>query len=330
MEMKMDQLVADFTQHLRTALDIAAEFNLRQELSCKNVLVCGLGGSGIGGTIMGQMLQDHCSVPIQSAKDYTIPAYVNEDTLVIASSYSGNTEETLEALATAVEKNAQIAVISSGGKISDMAIANGWPLITVPGGLPPRAAFGLTFLQLFRIAEAYDLTNGAWFDQVKSAIDFLDAKEEKIKNAARTLAESIQHKLPIIYTSSWLEGVATRWKQQIAENSKGLSWYNTYPEMNHNELVGWASGSKDLAVIFLTSDMDHPRVAKRMELTERVMAKKTPHIHHFKAEGDSRIEQALHLIHLGDWMTVYLAEFRGADSIEIEVIDWLKGELAKF
>lgn len=326
----MDLLVADFTQHLRQALQIAAEFNVRKGKPCKNVLICGMGGSGIGGTILAQMLADHCAVPIQSSKDYSIPAFVDEDTLVIACSYSGNTEETLEAVEQAVRQGVQFACISSGGKLSDMALENEWPLITVPGGLPPRAAFGLTIVQLFRLAEAFQLTNGAWAQQFNAAITYLDAHEEQIKNAAHTLAESIQHKMPVIYTASWLEGVATRWKQQIAENSKGLSWFNTYPEMNHNELVGWPSGSNQLAVIFLTSDFDHERVAKRMELTETVYRKKTPHIHQFNAVGASRIEQALHLIHLGDWMTVYLAEFKGADSIEIEVIDWLKDELSKF
>jgi len=167
-------------------------------------------------------------------------------------------------------------------------------------------------------------------DQLDQAIRLLDETEDDTRSAARQLAESIQHKLPVIYSSSWLEGVATRWTQQIGENSKGLSWKNTYPEMNHNELVGWASGDRNLAVIFLLSDMDHPRVLKRMELSEQIMQKKTPHIHHYHAQGNSRIEQALYLIHLGDWMTVYLAEYKGVDDIEIEVIDWLKSELAKF
>jgi glucose/mannose-6-phosphate isomerase len=330
MEMKMENLVADFTQHLRQALKLEMERKPSGEELCSNVLICGMGGSGIGGSILAQMLADHCQVPIQSSKDYTIPAFVGEETLVIASSYSGNTEETLEALDQAIAQGAQIACISSGGRLSELAIEHGWPLITVPGGLPPRAAFGLTFIQLFRVAEAYGLTNNAWVAQCEAAIQHLDAEESKIRNAGRSLAESIQNKLPVVYTSSWLEGVATRWKQQIAENSKGLSWFNTYPEMNHNELVGWPSGNHSLAVIFLSSDLDHPRVSRRMELTESVYRKKTPHIHHCKAHGASRLEQALYLIHLGDWMTVYLADFRGADSMEIEVIDWLKDQLSKF
>jgi glucose/mannose-6-phosphate isomerase len=330
MEKTMDLLVADFTAHLSEAIAIADRFKLDSVPDFNNVLVCGLGGSGIGGTILSQLLADHCAVPVQSSKDYTIPAFVDDKTLVIACSYSGNTEETLEAIDQAIDQGANIACISSGGKLSDMAVENDWPLITVPGGLPPRAAFGLTIVQLFRMAEAFGMTSPDWKAQVQKAIAHLDANEETIRKAALQLAESIQSKLPIVYTSSWLEGVATRWNQQISENSKGLSWHNVYPEMNHNELVGWASGTHDLSVIYLTSSFDHPRVAKRMELTETVIRKKTPHIHHYRAQGDSKIEQALYLIHLGDWMTVYLAEYKGADSIEIEVIDWLKDSLAKF
>ncbi|MDA7837086.1 bifunctional phosphoglucose/phosphomannose isomerase, partial [Salibacteraceae bacterium] len=307
MEKTMDLLVADFTEHLSVAIEIADKFKLDAVPEFNNVLICGLGGSGIGGTILSQLLADHCSVPVQSSKDYTIPAFVDGKTLVIACSYSGNTEETLEAIDHAIEQGANIACISSGGKLSDMAVQNNWLLITVPGGLPPRAAFGLTIVQLLKLAEAYGMTSPKWKSQVEKAIAYLNSNEQSIRATARQLAESIQSKLPIVYTSNWLEGVATRWNQQISENSKGLSWHNVYPEMNHNELVGWASGTHDLSVIYLTSSFDHPRVSKRMELTETVIRKKTPHIHHYSAKGDSKIEQALYLIHLGDWMTVYLA-----------------------
>jgi glucose/mannose-6-phosphate isomerase len=330
MQKTMSQYVAEFTDHLRQAKRIADDFQWEADVEIANVVICGLGGSGIGGSILGQLISEQCPVPIQSVKGYTIPGYVGDRTLVIACSYSGNTEETLEAVGQAIEKDAQIACISSGGKLSDMAVKHNWPLITVPGGDPPRAAFGFAMVELLRMAEVFGLTSSAWNDELEKAIELLDQEEEKIQSTARQLAESIQHKLPVIYSSPWLEGVATRWTQQVGENSKGLSWKNVYPEMNHNELVGWASGTKDLAVIFLLSDHDHPRVARRMELSETIIRKHTPHIHHYKAKGSSRLEQALYLIHLGDWMTVYLAAFKGVDDIEIEVIDWLKGELAKF
>ena len=162
MEKTMDLLVADFTEHLSVAIEIADKFKLDAVPEFNNVLICGLGGSGIGGTILSQLLADHCSVPVQSSKDYTIPAFVDGKTLVIACSYSGNTEETLEAIDHAIEQGANIACISSGGKLSDMAVQNNWPLITVPGGLPPRAAFGLTIVQLLKLAEAYGMTSPKW------------------------------------------------------------------------------------------------------------------------------------------------------------------------
>lgn len=326
----MSQYVAEFTDHLRQAKGIADAFSWESDMEIANVIICGLGGSGIGGTILGQLLNEHCPVPIQSVKGYSIPGYVGDRTLVIACSYSGNTEETLAALDQAIERGAQIACISSGGKLSDLAVQFKWPLITVPGGDPPRAAFGFAMVELLRMAEVFGLISNDWHSELDKAIELLDAEEEQIKSTARQLAESIQHKLPVIYSSPWLEGVATRWTQQVGENSKGLSWHNVYPEMNHNELVGWASGTHDLAVIFLHSDKDHPRVTRRMELSESIIQKHTPHIHHYNAKGVSRLEQALYLIHLGDWMTVYLADFKGVDDIEIEVIDWLKTELAKF
>lgn len=330
MEITMDQLVADFPAHLRKAVEIADKFKLDYEPHLENVLICGLGGSGIGGTILSQLLADHCSLPIVVSKDYEIPAFVNEKTVVIACSYSGNTEETIESLQMAMQQGAQIACISSGGTLSDLAVTNGWPLINVPGGFPPRAAFGFSIVQLFKMAEEMGLTINDWRNDVFSAIELLEQNQETIKQSARQLAESIQHKTPVIYSAPWLEGVSTRWRQQVNENAKMLCWHHNYPEQNHNELVAWAGGNNQFAVIFLTSDFDHPRVRRRMELTAEVYTKKTPHIHHCTAIGDTRIEQAFYLIHLGDWMSVHLANLRGVDSIEVDVISWLKSELAKF
>lgn len=326
---KMNEYVAEFTQQLSESLEIAENFNLESVPSFENVVICGMGGSGIGGTILSQLIADHCNVPIIASKDYSIPAFVSEKTLVIACSYSGNTEETLEALAYAQDSNANIVCISSGGKLSELAKENGWPLVVIPGGVPPRAAFAYPVMQLFRLAELHGMTNGDWKDQVKKAITYLDANEEAIRAEARKLAEVAQSKIPVIYATTWAEGIAARWKQQLAENSKMLAWHNTYPEMNHNEIVGWRQDYSNLCVVFLHSSFDHVGSTKRMNLTKEVYKKYTSSIFEYHAEGDSRIEHALHLIHLGDWMTEYAAELRGADSVEVDVIDWLKGELAK-
>ncbi|MEX2595492.1 MAG: bifunctional phosphoglucose/phosphomannose isomerase [Salibacteraceae bacterium] len=330
MQKTMNEYVLGFADQVKEAIDIADAFHWNNEWGFQNVLIAGLGGSGIGGTILAQLIADHCNVPVQSIKGYTLPAYVNENTLVIACSYSGNTEETLEVISQSVDQGAHIACISSGGKLCDMALQHHWPLLKVPGGSPPRAAFGYAIVQLFRFAEIFGLTSAQWRADMIKAVELIEDEEKSITAAARQLAESLQHKLPVIYSSGWLEGIAIRWRQQINENSKTLSWHNVYPEMNHNELVGWAGGSNNLGVIFLLSDYDHPRVARRMELSEQVYTKKTRHIHHYRAKGKSRIEQAIYLIHLGDWFSVYLADFKQVNSTEIEVIDWLKAELAEF
>lgn len=327
---KMNEYVSEFTTQLEEALSIALKFKPTENEEITNIVICGLGGSGIGATILSQLIIDECTVPITMSKEYDVPASVGENTLVIACSYSGNTEETLEAVHGAMIHGAFIVCVSSGGTLSEMAIEKGWPLITIPGGIPPRAAFAYSLVQLFRIVNAFGFIADTWIQELREAITHLNENESKMQEAARMLAESLKSHIPVIYTSAWLEGVGVRWRQQINENSKALAWTQPYPEMNHNELVGWRTVNHQLAVVFLTSDLDHERVAHRMELTAKVYRKYTPHIHHVAAEGESRLAQALYLIHLGDWMTVYLAEFRGFDSIEVEVIDWLKGELAKF
>ncbi len=325
----MKEIVASFTNQLEEALEIAENFQPETTPDVDNIVICGLGGSGIGGTIMTQLTADECTKPITAVKDYDLPAFVNDRTLVIACSYSGNTEETLEAVEEAASRGASITAVSSGGKLSELARKNNWPLVTIPGGLPPRGAFAYPVVQLLNIASRYNFISEGWKAQVEASIGFLNANGDRISEEARKLAEGTEHKLHLIYTGTWLEGVGIRWQQQINENSKKLAWQNVYPEMTHNELVGWRDENHDLVVIFLKSPLDHPRTLTRMELTETVYRKFTPHIHECKTQGDSRIQDALHLIHLGDWLSVHLAELRGMDDMEVEVIDWLKGSLAK-
>lgn len=330
MSKSMNQLVAEFPSQLREALAISNGFKLGSKRPFENVLICGLGGSGIGGTILSQLIAEECQYPVLSCKDYTIPEFVDPKTLVIACSYSGNTEETLETLDSAIAQGAQIACITSGGKLLEMAKENAWPCIQIPGGYPPRSAFGFSIVQLFKLASEFGMIGKRWKSEMEKAVDYLETNQEKIHRAGTQLAQSLQHKLPIIYSTNWLEGVSVRWRQQINENAKKLAWHNYYPEMNHNELVGWRNEDHNLAVIFLTSSFDHERVTRRMGLSESVYLKYTPHVHHCAAIGDSKIEQAIYLIHLGDFMSIELADLNNADSTEVEVIDWLKGELAKF
>ena len=325
----MNDLVLEFPAQVKEAMTIASGFEGKLSRDFDNVLICGLGGSGIGGTILSQLIGGESSKPIMASKDYSIPAFVGPNTLVIACSYSGNTEETLEALDSVIEAKAQIACITSGGKLLKMAKMKNWPVIQIPGGYPPRSAFGFSLVQLLKFASSFGLTSIDWESEVHTAVQRLETELAEIQSISEELAIALAYKTPIIYSSNWLEGVGARWRQQINENAKMLCWHHYYPEMNHNELVGWRTKDENRAVVMLKSNFDHKRVAKRMELSEKVYSEYTSNVHTVNAKGATRIEQALYLIHLGDWTSVYMADLIEMDSTEVKVIDWLKGELSK-
>ena len=326
----MKKHVEDFTQHLRTALEISKGSEISptgQEI--RNVLVLGMGGSGIGGSIAAQVLAEQLSVPVLSCKDYSIPAFVNENTLIIASSYSGNTEETLMALAHAEKKTKQIFCICSGGKIQSIANEKGYGCIVIPGGIPPRGAFGYSFPQLFKLFVAHNLIDWDIYSRFESVIALIDEKEESIRKEAHDLASKLHDKRILIYSQSDYEGVCIRFRQQINENSKMLCWHHVFPEMNHNELVGWKEKSDNLAVVLLRNEDDFDRNQSRMELCKGVFANYCPNVHEIWSAGSNKLERTLYLVHFCDWVSIYIAELNGTDSVEIEVINYLKGELSK-
>src|SRR5690606_24788271 len=196
----------------------------------------GLGGSGIGGTVASQIVANDANIPIIVNKDYKIPAFVNENTLVICSSYSGNTEETLEMLALAEAKGAEIACVTSGGKLEEIAKGKGYNLITIPSGHPPRAAFGFSLPPLFKLLHHYHVINNSFAEDFSKSIVNIDNNETFIKDEAKVLTEKLFGKIPVIYSDASFEGVSVRFRQQINENSKMLCWHHVIPEMNHNEL----------------------------------------------------------------------------------------------
>ena len=326
----MKQLIKDFSSHLREAIHIGESAVLTtSSATIQNVVISGLGGSGIGGSIVSQLIGDEAKVPIVVNKDYFLPGFVDENTLVIISSYSGNTEETLNALDLALQKGAEIACITSGGKVVGIAEAKELNHIVIPSGFPPRAAFAYSSAQLFFILEHYGIISSSFRTDLHKVPELLDTLENSILQEAEEVASGLFGKMPVIYSDAGFEGVATRLRQQINENSKMLCWHHAIPEMNHNELVGWAGGSDNLAVLILRNDDDPDRNQQRMELNKTIMAKYTLSIFEVYSKGGSKIERAYYLIHLGDWISLMLAEKKGIDPVEVNVIDFLKGELAK-
>lgn len=326
----MKDLIATFTKQLTEAISIGEKATFTPPKNeIRNVIITGLGGSGIGGSIISQIAEKKIKVPVLVNKDYFLPDYVNEHTLVIVSSYSGNTEETIQCFEMAIAKNAKICCVTSGGKILEMAKSKNFDHVIIPGGKPPRSAIAYSFSQLFYVLHGYKLISDSFKAQMKKSVALLDHEEEHIMSEAYYLAEKLHKKIPVIYSAANFEGVAIRFRQQINENSKMLCWHHVLPEMNHNELVGWTIPNKKLAVVLFRNENDYSRTQARMNLTKEIVAKYTPYVFEVYSKGDSQLEKTFYLIHFGDWVSWYLSEIRDIDATEVKVIDYLKGELAK-
>lgn len=324
----MEKLIAEFSRDMRESAERNRSIGNFEVKSFDNVLISGLGGSGIGGTILSELLANTATMPIVVNKNYDIPAWVNERTLVIACSYSGNTEETLAATERAQNQGASLAAVTSGGKLMDLARKVDMPLIELPAGYPPRAAFGHGLVSLMALLAGCGVAPWNPDDFVRAA-DHLDKHADEIRTAARSLASRLVSRIPVLYAAEGLAGVAVRWRQQINENGKMLCWHHILPEMNHNELVGWAGGDDRMGVIFLRSSDDHPRTAIRMDLNKSIISKHTDMVEEVHANGHSRLERMYYLILFGDWLSYYLSVERQVDPVEVDVITHLKTELGK-
>lgn len=326
----MKKLVQNFPTQLHEALIIGKSHKFStSKKKFANIVLTGLGGSGIGGSIVQNFTFDKLSVPFVVNKDYFLPAFVNADSLVIVSSYSGNTEETLQAMKQALKKKATVVCITSGGKVAEIAKKKNLDCILLPGGMPPRACIGYSMTQVMFVLQGLGLVKYNFEKDLKASIKLLKDKSVSIKTKARSLAKKLYGKTPIIYSAPEMEGMAIRFRQQINENSKMLCWHHVIPEMNHNELVGWKDVDDSRSVVILRTEKDYVRTQVRMEINKKVIKKYTKNITELYPEGKSYWEQVFYFIHLTDWVSVYLADMREQDAVEVNVIDFLKGELAK-
>lgn len=326
----MRHLITEFPNQLKEALAIAKASEFTQPVhEIRNVIICGMGGSGIGGLIVSQWLFDDLKVPVGFCQDYDLPNYVNEHTLVIASSYSGNTEETLMSLEGAIANGAKIVGITSGGKLADLCRTNGYDVVLVPGGNPPRASMGYSIVQLVNIFVQLNMCPAQRLVEIQKGIDLIEANQDGIRAEARSLAEALKDKITIFYSSAAYSGMTVRARQQFNENSKKLAHAHCLPEMNHNELLGWTGGDSRFGVLFFETNDLNVRNKKRVEITLAKIREKTDTVFIAEAKGDSVIEKSIYLNNLIDWVSFLIAELNDVDSVEIDVIDFLKESLAK-
>lgn len=326
----MKALVENFSRQLAEAKQIADKAIIEKTEGIQNIVVTGMGGSGIGGTIITELCGKNCPVPVTVSKDYFLPGFVSNKTLVIVSSYSGNTEETLSSMNEAIRLKAKVVCVTSGGKILELAKQHGFEFIEIPGGQPPRSCLGYSLVQLIKVFVAKGFADASIFNDLEKSIQLLDTEEKNIQEASKKIAQKLYQKFPIIYTLGSCEGIVVRFQQQINENSKMLCGHNTFPEMNHNELVGWVDENKDLVVVTFRTSFDYERSVKRYEVCKPIFEKLSSGVVDIYAKGESKLEQFMYLVHIGDWISCDLADLKGIDPVEVKVIDRLKSELANF
>ncbi|HCW06511.1 MAG TPA: bifunctional phosphoglucose/phosphomannose isomerase [Cytophagales bacterium] len=330
----MKKLIEGFTQQLNHALKLGQGIDLvRPGSDIRNIIITGMGGSGIGANLVESLTFGRVPIPITVTKGYNIPQFVSPHTLFIACSYSGDTEETLAAVHKGMLKRAHIICVTSGGKMLEVAKEYNLYYIQVPSGSSsPRAQLGYMMISLLHALYHTNLIGAAYMKETENAIEYLDRGEKAIQAEAELIAKKLKGKLPIIYCDERLKAMAIRFQNQINENAKQLAHVNTFPEMNHNEIVGWQfpeSVLQQSQVIYLYSDHDHERAEKRMEICREIFEKKSNPIIDIVAEGASLLEQYYYLIHLTDWISYFLAKENNIDPDPVEAIDFLKAELAK-
>ena len=331
--------IKELPMQFRRAWRAVMDFPLPDDYKKVNkVVVLGMGGSAIGGDLVRTLVQEESRVPVFVHRDYGLPAFVDEKTLLIASSYSGNTEETLSGFESALKTRAKKIVMTTGGKLADMAGKNNVPVFRIEYKAQPRAALGFSFIPAFGVMQKLGFI-GDKSPDVEEAVrgmEMLSANlDETIDtdyNPAKGLALRLYGNLPVVYGAGIASEAARRWKTQINENSKAWAFYEVFPELNHNAVVGFPLPEEiasRIRVVFLRSPSYNERIKLRYEVTAELLKQAGVSYEYVDAEGGSPLAQMTGLILMGDYVSYYLAVLYGEDPSPVKVIDYLKEKLAK-
>jgi len=347
----MIELLEEFPQKMRDALRLGEEFSIPTDFSptsvnvpastqnFKNIVVLGMGGSAIGGDLLSDYLADELAIPIVVIRGYDIPKFVDEDSLIFAVSYSGNTEETISALKKCLDAKARVIALTSGGKFAILSQENNFPLIKVPAGIQPRAAISYLFFPVLKALERLGLLKER-NDEIEETLNILQelsreygAKSPSENNLAKKVAMSLYQHLPLVYGSEGLlKAVAMRWKTQINENSKWPCFWNMFPELDHNEIVGYEienSINQQVKIVYLQDKEGSLRIEQRREITRKIIEDKVAEFIVCPTRGKRKMARMFSLIFLGDLASYYLAILNQVDPSPVACIEDLKKELAK-
>lgn len=299
---------------------------LKISKQANKILVLGMGGSAIGGQLLQNYLENELSMPIFCLRNYELPKHVDDKTLVFACSYSGNTEETLNAFKKARMLNCQMIVITSGGKLLQMAESAKSQVVPIPKGMQPRSAFPYFFFPMIAALENARLIPS----QTKKVNETIkQLKKEGFDTVAKQLAAKIYQATPIIYASDLFSGVAYRWKTQFNENAKIMSYHHVFPEMNHNELTGFENPQGKFHIIMLQSALDHRRIQKRMKICEKIF-RRTSGLTVLNLKGTELMAELFTASFIGDLVSYYLALLYKVDPSPVKLVEELKKDMGPF
>jgi glucose/mannose-6-phosphate isomerase len=330
--------LAKTPDYCRDAIKRAGQVSVPEKVDPKNIVVAGMGGSAIGGEILHDWLRDTLSIPIEVCRDYTLPAYVNKDTLVFVNSYSGNTEETLTAFLTAIHRKCTVTAVTSGGQLERFCKKVQVPYMIIPKGLQPRVAIPYFFFPLVVLMEKMGIISNVE-DELEEAIQVLErvgkANAPEVpanKNRAKQLAQELMETIPLIYGFRQYSSIAQRLKAQFNENSKVHSKCDLFPELNHNETVGYEAPealNKKQSIILIRDPKEPPEIRNRIEITTNLVFNRANKVLEIKAEGKGKLAKMFSVLCVGDFASVYLAILQNKDPTPVNIINRVKSELAK-
>jgi glucose/mannose-6-phosphate isomerase len=302
----------------------------------ENIVIAGMGGSGIGGDLLKDWARNKTAVPIEVNREYNLPGYVGKKTLVLITSYSGDTEESLSAFLDALKRKCMVYCVSSGGALLETAQRLQIPYLRVPGSMPPRAALPYLFVPLLTCIQKLGLISDI-SQELSETLDLLEkvSKDNSVDkpakdNFSKTLAANLAHTVPVVYGYGFYRSVVMRFKQQFNENSKVPAKWEVFSELNHNEIVGWERADdlvKCFSAIFIR-DKDEPmEISSRIQITKELVSKAGLPCFEILVQGKNTLAKMLSTVCIGDFTSVYLAILRGADPTPVKTINYLKDTL---
>lgn len=326
----MIEIIDNLPEDIVNSLDLSEGINVKFK-EIKNVIIGGMGGSAIGGEVVKYYAMQNGNLPIEIITDYEIPNYANENTLLICVSYSGNTEETINIYKKGRKKKCQIFIITSNGLLEDYSKKERIPSLLIPKGYAPRCAIAYLLFPILKILEKSEIIEVKQ-KEIKEVISILRENKESSKKWAQEVSIKIKEKLPFIYSEYRFLPVAKRIVTQINENSKSLAHFATFPELDHNEIVGWENPKeiiKRFFIIVLRSNSETERMKRRIDITLELIKEFAGEVTSIYPDGESYITNLFSFIQKGDYLSYYLAQNYGVDPYPVRRIDELKRRMSE-